>query len=125
MFTGASDRSVGDMPTALMSNAPAQGRTTAREAALLCVPWNAMLGLSLFPSRPVLGPSPMVGQGDHTQILASDIVDDAVRELTQGHAASISLSRAKLCMMGEQTQGSLELCNEGKTQVGAAFPGIE
>ena len=67
----------------------------------------------------------MVRQRNDPEFVASDIVDDAVREPAQGHAASLSPLRTKLRMTREKSERSFELRNEGKTKLSAAFPGIE
>ena len=66
----------------------------------------------------------MVGQGNHPQLLASHTVDDTVWKLPKGKRRRF-LQDAPNSGCAEQSQGSLELCNEGKTKVGTAFPAIE
>ncbi len=67
----------------------------------------------------------MVSQRNDPQFVTSDIVDDAVWEPTQRHAASISPPCTKLRMTSQENESSFELCDEGKTKLGAAFPSIE
>jgi hypothetical protein len=67
----------------------------------------------------------MVSQRNHTQFVASDIVDDAVGKPTQRHTAPLSSLRTKLRMIGEKSESSFELCDEGMAKLGAAFPSIE
>lgn len=67
----------------------------------------------------------MVSQGNDSELVASDIVDDAVWEPTQGHPASLPPLCAKLRVIDEESESPFELGDEGKTKLGAAFSRIE
>jgi hypothetical protein len=85
----------------------------------------ALFGLRLLSTRPVFRAAPMVGQRNHAEFFAPDIVNDAVGKPTQWHTASLSPLRTKLRMLGEKRKCSFELCDERMAKFGAAFPGIE
>ena len=67
----------------------------------------------------------MVCQGNDPEFVASDTVDDAVWEPAQRHAASLPPRGTKLRMTDEESESLFELCDGGKTKLGAAFSGIE
>ena len=66
----------------------------------------------------------MMGKRDHSQLVATNLVDDAIRKLPKWQALPVSPGSADLRMRAQKLKSSLELCNEGKTQVCAAFSSV-
>ena len=84
-----------------------------------------LISVSLSAAAPIAGTATMMCESNHSEFVAMDIIDNAVRKSPQWKASpAVPPGRSNQRVITQKGQGPLELQNKRQRNLSAGFPSI-